>query len=433
MSTTKLSLTKLCFASLVTCCFTATPADDSPQFRGPARDGKSAEKGLWANIGADGPALTWMAEGVGKGYASVSVVGDRIYTSGDSGKGQMVTALSAKDGKVIWSKPMTDEDPKHGYEGSRTTPTVDGKYLYAVASSGSIVCMKTENGERVWQRDFKDWNGKMMSGWGFSESPLVDGDRVICTPGGDKGMIVALNKLTGKNIWETKLPNYGEEKGRNGGNLNDGAGYASIMISNGGGVKQYVQLVGRGVIGVRASDGELLWRYAGVANNTANIPSVLIDGDYVFCSTAYGTGSALLKLSADGKQQVKMTEVYQLKARELQNKHGGMVLVDGYIYCGDGDGQGLPICIKMSDGSIAWGPERAPGKNESSITYADGVVVFRRQSGEIDLVKATPEKFELISSFKPKFKDGDTWAYPVIAGGNLYLREQDKVMCYKLK
>ncbi len=200
----------------------------------------------------------------------------------------------------------------------------------------------------------------MMSGWGYSESPLVDGDQVVCTPGGNEGMVVALNKLTGENIWATKLPAYGEENGRNGAKLVDGAGYASIMISNGGGVKQYVQLVGRGVIGIRASDGQLLWRYAGVANQVANIPSVLIDGDYVFCSTAYDTGSALLKLSANGKDQVKMTEVYQLKANQMQNKHGGMVLVDGYIYCGDGNGSGLPICIKMSDGSVAWGPQRAP-------------------------------------------------------------------------
>ena len=432
--------TKLLLAGLVTSCLSlAIPlpqmsqADDAPQFRGPARDGKSAETGLWNNIVSQAPELAWKAEGLGKGYASVSVVGDRIYTSGNSGKGQTITALSAQDGKVIWSTPITAKDPEHSYDGARTTPTVDGNRLYAVASNGKIVCLASDSGKIVWERDFKDWEGKMMSGWGFSESPLVDGDQVICTPGGKEGTMVALNKATGENVWALKLPAYGEEVGRNGSKLVDGAGYASIMISNGGGVKQYVQLVGRGVIGVRANDGKLLWRYAGVANSTANIPSVIIDGDYVFCSTAYDTGSALLKLASDGKDQVKMTEVYKLKANQLQNKHGGMVLVDGYIYCGDGNGNGLPICVKMADGSAAWGPERAPGKGESSITYADGVVVFRRQSGDIDLVKATPKKFELLTSFKPAYQERESWAYPVIAGGKLYLREQNTLMCYKLK
>ena len=427
------SIPVLALAALSLALSGSTTADDSPQFRGPSRDGKSAEKGLWNNVQEQEPQLAWTAEGIGKGYASVSVVGDRIYTSGNSGKGQTITALSARDGKVLWSTPITTEDPKHSYDGARTTPTVDGTRLYAVASSGKIACLNTVDGKLVWERDFQDWGGAMMSGWGFSESPLVDGDNVLCTPGGKKGVVVALNKQTGKEVWATTLPAYGEEKGRNGANLVDGAGYASIMISNGGGVKQYVQLVGRGVIGLRASDGQLLWRYAGVANQVANIPSVLVDGDFIFTSTAYDTGSALLKLSSAGNNEVKMTEVYQLKAGELQNKHGGMVLVDGYIYCGDGNGSGLPICIKLADGSKAWGPQRAPGSGESSITYADGVVVFRRQSGHIDLVEATPDQFKLIASFKPAFQEKESWAYPVIANGQLLLREQDKLMCYKLK
>ncbi len=425
----KLKLLTLLFAVSVS----PTLAEDSTQFRGNQRDGKSNETGLWSSIATGAPQLLWTAKGMGKGYASVSVVGDRIFTSGNSGKGQAIVAASTKDGSVLWSTPITPADPKHGYDGSRTTPTVDGDRLYVVGSSGSIVCLSAADGKIVWTRPFSDWDGKMMSGWGFSESPLVDGDRVVCTPGGPKGMIVALNKMTGDTIWTSTLPDYGQEKGRNGEALKDGAGYASIMISNGGGVKQYVQLVGRGVIGVRASDGKLLWRYEGVANATANIPTVIVDGDNVFCSTAYNTGSALLKLQSSGKDEVKMTEVYRLAANVMQNKHGGMVLVNGYIYCGDGNGSGNPICVKLADGSIAWGPERAPGKGESSITYADGIVVFRRDDGIVDLVQATPEKFNLIANFKPDFQEGKSWAYPVIADGKLYLREQDKLMCYKLK
>ena len=409
--------------------------EDSRQFRGENRDGKSAETGLWKNFKNEDakPELLWMAEGIGKGYASVSVVGDRIYTTGNTGKGQAVFALSASDGTIVWSTPITSEDPKHSYDGSRSTPTVDGKRLYVVGSAGSIVCLNTADGKEVWSRKFSDWDGKMMSGWGFSESPLVDGDRVVCTPGGSKGIVVALNKATGETIWEATLPDYGDESGRNGGKLKDGAGYSSIMISEGGGVKQYVQLVGRGVIGLRASDGELLWRYDGVANDTANIPTVLVDGDHVFCSTAYNTGSALLKLTADGKDKVKMTEVYQLSSKEMQNKHGGMVLVDGYIYCGDGNGSGDPICVKMSDGKTAWGPERGERGGESSVSYADGAVIFRRAKGQVLIVEATPEKFNLMASFMPDYQEADSWSYPVVSGGKLYLREQDKLMCYRLK
>lgn len=418
---------------LLFCGATLAGAEDWTQFRGNHRDGKSPEKGLWKNIQDGAPKLEWMGEGLGNGYASVSVVGDRIYTTGNAENNQAVCAISAKDGKRIWSTPITTGVPQHDYEGSRSTPTIDGDRLYVVGSGGSIACLRTADGKEVWSRKFSDWDGKMMSGWGFSESPLVDGERVICTPGGSKGMVVALDKATGKTVWEAKLPNYGEETGRNGSPLRDGAGYASIMISNGGGVKQYVQLVGRGVIGVRASDGKLLWRYAGVANATANIPTVLIEGDFVFCSTAYDTGSALLKLASAGSGEVKMTEVYQLKPKELQNKHGGMVLVEGHVYCGTGNGQGLPICVKMADGKIAWGPERAPGSGESSVCYADGAVVFRRDNGVVDIVQATPQKFNLLGSFKPEYQEGKSWAYPVISGGRLYLREQDKLMCYRLK
>lgn len=409
-------------------------AEDSRQFRGNDRDGKSRETGLWRKIADQAPELEWMSEGIGRGYASVSVIGDRIYTTGNTGQGQAVFALSAADaGKVVWSTPITSEDPKHDYKGSRSTPTIDGDRLYVVGSAGSIVCLNTADGKQVWSRDFKDWGGKLMTGWGYSESPLVDGDRVLCTPGGKEGMLVALNKQTGETIWAATLPDYGPERGRNGSGLKDGAGYSSAMISSGGGVKQYVQLVGRGVIGVRASDGKLLWRYSGAANGTANIPTVLIDGDFVFCSTGYNTGSALLKLTADGQDQVTMAPVYELSGKQMQNKHGGMVLVDGYIYCGDGDGSGDPICIRMADGKTAWGPIREARDSESSVCYADGAVIFRRAKGRVLIVEATPEKFNLIASFQPAFQEDHSWSYPVISGGKLYLREQDKLMCYRLK
>jgi outer membrane protein assembly factor BamB len=411
----------------------AQSSGEWPQWRGADHDNVSKETGLFENWDEDGPDLMWMGEGIGSGYASVSVVDGVLYTTGDLEDAQICTAVSAKDGKVLWSTKLTKQRPKHGFEGSRCTPTIrDGK-VYVVSSDGAISCLEASDGKILWRRDFSDWAGRMMGSWGFSESPLVDGDQVIVTPGGTKGIVVALDVKTGEEKWACRLPDYGEEFGSNGMSLVDGAGYSSVAISEGGGVRQYVQLVGRGLLGIRASDGKLLWRYKRVANGTANIPTVIVDGDFIFTSTAYNTGSALLKLSQSSEQSVDVKEVYWVDAKTFQNKHGGMTLYDGHIYCGHGNGAGLPICLEMKTGEIAWGPERTTGRGESALVVADGHIVWRRQSGHVLLARATPEKFELLKSFMPKHQEAQSWAQPVIAGGVLYLREQDKLMAYRLK
>jgi outer membrane protein assembly factor BamB len=236
---------------------------------------------------------------------------------------------------------------------------------------------------------------------------------------------VALNKQTGEEVWRAKMPKIGD-KGK------DGAGYSSIVISNGAGVKQYVQLVGRGVISVRASDGKFLWGYNPVANGVANIPTPLIKDDYVFCSTGYGTGSALLQLSKEG-DGVKAEEKYFLDAKTLQNHHGGMVLLDGHVYCGHAHNEGFPICVELESGKVVWGGKRGAGKGSAGVTYADGNFIFRYQSGDVALVGATTEGYQLKGTFKPAHIQGPSWAHPVVAGGKLYLREQDKLMCYDVK
>jgi len=369
------------------------------------------------------PKLLWNMEGSGKGYSSVSIAAGVIYTTGNfegEKNGQGVAAFSQEDGKLLWQTPVTDEVPKHGYDGARCVPTIDGDHLYVTTSNGIIACLSTE-GKILWSKNFKEeWNGKMMSGWGFSESPLVDGDRVLCTPGGKDAFIVSLDKKTGATKWKSKLGKVGR-KGK------DGAGYGSIVISNGGGVKQYVQMTGRGLIGIRAEDGEFLWNYNKVANKTANIPTPVVDGDYVFGSTGYGTGSALLKL--DGKTA---EEVYFLKPKTLQNHHGGMVLVDGHIYCGHKHNGGDPICIELKTGEVKWGPEKGAGHNSACVTYVDGHLIYRYESGHVALVKATPESYQLKGSFMPEYQEGKTWAHPVVSDGKLYLREQNRIMCYEL-
>lgn len=407
--------------------------EDWPQWRGADRANRSNETGLFATWKADGPPLAWVAEGMGSGYANVSVSDGKAFTTGNRDGRQAVIAVDVKTGKVLWTAAISSSAPKHGYDGSRSTPTIDGGKLYVVSSDGAIHCLNTADGETVWKREFSQWNGKMMSGWGFSESPLVDGDWVICTPGGSDAMVVALNKSSGKDVWACPLPFGGDSTDAGGKSLKDGAGYASTIISNGGGVKQYVQFVGRGLIGIRAADGKLLWQYTRVANGTANIPTAIAEGDYVFTSSGYGTGSALLKLSGDGAKGVKAEEVYWLGSNDLQNKHGGMTFVDGYIYCGHGNGNGLPICVEMATGKIAWGPQRAAGSGETSTIYADGHIVFRREDGTVILAKANPESFSEVANFMPVHQDGKSWAHPVISGGILYLREQNKLMAYKLR
>jgi outer membrane protein assembly factor BamB len=399
-----------------------------PQWRGPNRDEISPDRGLLKDWNQTAPQLDWSADGMGAGFASISLANGRIYTTGNFPDGQAVVALGL-DGKVLWTKKITNTPPKHSHEGSRCTPSIDGELLFAIASSGKIACLKTENGDEVWSRDFQEFGGKMMSGWGFSESPLVDGDRVLCTPGGKGAMIVALDKRTGKDIWRSAVPEADiGPKGK------DGAGYSGIVISNGGGVKQYVQLVGRGVIGVRASDGKYLWSYNGVANKTANIPTPVVSGDYIFCSTGYQTGSALLKLSKDG-DGVSAEEQYFLDATKLQNHHGGMVLRDGYIYCGHKHNNGLPICVELATGKVVWGgEERGPGTGSAAVTYADGNLIFRYQSGEVALIEASPSGYKLKGSFKPEFVGNKPcWAHPVVIGGRLYLRDQDTLMCYDVR
>ncbi len=400
---------------------------DWPQWRGPHRDNKSSQTGLLTDWKAQPPKLAWKIDGMGDGYASVSIVGDRLYTTGNVNSSQSVIAVDLTSQKIVWTQPLTSRNPKHGYEGARCTPAVDGDRLYAVTSNGQISCLKTADGSIVWKKEFdQEWRGRMMSGWGFSESPLVDGDWVLCTPGNSAAMIVALNKLTGDLVWKSAVPDTGDAG-------KPGAGYSSIVISEGAGVKQYVQLIGRGLIGVRASDGQHLWSYNRIANGTADIPTAIVQGDYVFGSTGYGDGgSALLKLVRDG-DGVKAVEQYYRSGRELQNHHGGMVLVGDHLYFGHGHNKGFPVCVEMLSGEKKWeGNSRDIGSGSAAITYADGHIVFRYQSGAVALVEATPSEFRLKGVFKPEVQIRESWSHPVICNGKLYLREQNTLMCYEI-
>ena len=277
-------------------------------------------------------------------------------------------------------------------------------------------------GRRHFLTDFK---GKMESRWGYSESPIIDGGNLICTPCGNSAVMVALNKKTGEHLWSAEMPTAIGDRGH------DGAGYSSIVIGQITGRKQYVQLTGRGVIGVDSESGDLLWTYNRIANGVANIPTPIVKGDYIFCSTGYGTGAALIQIhDRNGKYEVE--EKYFLKGNELQHHHGGMVLVADYIYCGNGHNQGHPICLNMMSGEYAWGPVRGPGTGSAAILYADSHLYFRYESDDMALIEATPGKYKLKGAFKTDEINGKSRLHPVIADKKLYLRDQGTLMVYNI-
>ena len=402
-------------------------AADWPGFRGPNRDGICTEAGLLTDWSA-APKLLWQMKGLGRGFASFAIIGSKAYTMGDRGPDGYVIAIDLSTQKEIWSTKIGTAWTKSNDPGSRCTPTVDGELMYALTGNGEMACLETATGKVAWTKNFaKDFAGKMMSGWGYSESPLIDGDKVVVTPGGNDSMMVAMNKKTGEVIWKAKV-------GTLAGKGKDGAGYSSIVVAEIAGVKQYIAMVGKGGIGIAAADGKFLWAYTKAANGTANITNPLVKGDLVFLSSAYGAGSGCVKLSADGNGGVKAEEVYFLDAKTFQNHHGGVVQVGDYLYGGQGQNAGLPVCIELKTGKIAWTAPKAPSGGSAAVLAYEGGVIFRYEKGAaVVLIAADPAKFEVKGQFKLPVDEGPAWSHPVIHDGKLYVRTQDTLMCYDLK
>ncbi len=412
----------------------AARADDWPQWRGLHRDGVSAEKNLLQKWPDRGPAKLWTVSDLGGGYSTPSVANGLIYGMGKQGgdptkkRGaggtEHVWARHEKDGGPAWSTPI-GEIANVGYgEGSRSTPTFANGKVYAVATGGDLVCLDAKSGKELWRKGYvKDFGGSVQT-WGYSESVLVDGDAVIGTPGSSKAAMVKLKADTGEPIWQAAVPNPG-----------GAGGYSSPIKATIDGVAMYINLLGRsgGVVGVDAKSGKLLWKYNRVMNPTANIPTVVVRGNLLFCSTGYGDGgSALLELvkTADG---FDAKELKYHSAKQLQNHHGGMVLVGDHLYLGRGHNNGLPTCVEFKTGNIVWAEDGGAGRGSGSgcVTAADGMLYFRYQNGTVALVKATSSGFELNGRFDiPEPSGKPSWPHPVIANGKLYLRDQDKLHCY---
>jgi len=406
----------------------AGAAKEWPQFRGPGRDGVSPDTGLLDEWPEGGPPLLWEREGLGRGYSSVSIAAGRLITMGDRAEGggaesQLLIAIDLATRKDLFTLRI---GPPHEEGGPRSTPAIDGDRVYAIGTEGDLVCVRIETGDPVWRKSFaSDFGGAMMSGWKYSESPLIDGDRLICTPGGKDAMIVALDKRTGATIWTCAVPPLGE-KGK------DGAGYSSIVAAEIRGVRQYVQIIGRGAVGIEAATGRFLWGYNRIATEVANIPSAIVTGDYVFVTASYGTGSALLEIRREG-DAFRAEEARFFGASAFQNHHGGVVLVANHIYGGHGQNAGAPTCLDLATGEVAW-KAKAPARGSASTAYADGHVIFRYDRGLVVLAGADPKSFRVKGRFTPpSLGEGPAWSHPVVCDGRLYLRHGDRLACYDLR
>ncbi len=398
---------------------------DWPGVRGPNRDGLCAETGLLKQWPVTGPKLLWKLETLGRGHSTLSIAQGRFFTTGDRESGgklaQYAMAFDLATRKEIWATRVGEGYPDYG---ALSTPTVDGELLYLTNTEGGLLCLETGTGRIRWQKSMvKDFAGKMMCVWKFSESPLVDGDQVVCTPGAPNAVMAAFHKQTGALIWQCALPALGE-KG------SDGAAYSSAIVADIEGVRQYIQVIGRGVIGVAADTGRFLWGYNRLANTTASITSPIARGHTVFTANSYNTGSALLQIRRTGAE-FRAEEAYILPARTFENHHGGIVLVGDHIYGGSGLNKGDPACLDFASGQLRWKP-KAPAAGSACVLYADGHILYRYDRGLVILVEANPAEFRVKAQFTPPRTDRPAWSYPVIHDRKLYLRDQHLLFCYDL-
>jgi outer membrane protein assembly factor BamB len=399
---------------------------DWPQWRGPQRDGISQETGLLKQWPADGPKLLWQVHDIGDGYSTPALAGRRIYLMSNRGmENEFVQALSAEDGTPIWTTRVgnvgnPNQDPP--YAKARSTPTVDGDLVYALGSDGDLVCLEAESGKVRWQKSLRREFGGTPGQWAYAESPLLDGDILVVTPGGEQATMVALDKKTGAVIWKSAIPG------------GDPAEYTSAIIVQGGGRKQYVQYVNKGIVGVDAKTGQFLWRYREAAKGPAQYFSPVGREGYVY-GGALSVGGGLVRLKADG-DGVSAEQVYF--ERGLPHGLGGAVLIGDCLYGLDMIGRAL-VAVEFLTGKVKW---KAEDFGRGSLIYADGHLYFHDEKGDVRLVEVNPEGFREKGRFTPpaqpkrktagSFTEG-AYSFPVIANGRLYIRDLETLWAYDIR
>jgi outer membrane protein assembly factor BamB len=437
--------------------FAASAASfDWPQWQGPDRNAVSKERGLLQEWAKDGPPLAWKIKGLGGGYSAPSIAAGKIFGMSNRGSDEVVWALSETDGSTLWVTSLTSavaQRMPQGKEGPGCTPTVDGDRLYVLGNGGDLACMQVSDGKILWQHSLtRDFRGVVPT-WSYRESPLIDGDKLVCTPGGPDATLVALDKLTGKTIWKCQVPGAadgaaggpgggppgpgrsGRGPGRGpGGGGGSGAAYASAIAIDFDGQRQYVQLTAKALVGVAASDGKFLWRYDKPANRAGiNCSTPIYQDGEVFAASAYGAGGGLVKLSKDASGGVKAEEIYFTK--NMQNHHGGMIVVDGSLYGANGGNEGgFLTCLDFQTGKVLWEERSERRAPKGSIAMADGRLYYRTEDGTMLLIEPNPKQYVEHGRFQqPDRSQAPAWPHPVIANGKLYLRDQDVLLCYDVK
>ena len=377
-----------------------------PQWRGPNRDGISKETGLLKQWPAEGPPLAWKASGAGRGFSSFSVANGKLYTMGLRGDREFIIAFDVATGKEAWATANGNAFRNDRGDGPRGTPTVDGDRVYALGGSGDLSALDARTGKVVWTKNIlKDFGGRNIT-WGISESPLIVGDKLLVNPGGPDASMVALNKSDGSVIWKSQ---------------SDKAGYSSAIPVQINGGTQVVFFTSQRAVGLDLKDGRLLWEYAKPSNNVANAATPIARGNRVFISSDYGTGGGVVEIKPDSTAQ----EIWFSK--EMRNHHSSSVLVGDYLY---GFSSAILTAIKFDTGEIAW-RDRSVGKG--SLVYADGRLYCFSERGVVGLVEATPTGYVEKGRFRIEAGDLETWTHPVVAGGRLYLRDQDTIYAYDVR
>jgi len=392
----------------------ANVVPDWGQFRGPKRDGISPDTGLLKEWPKGGPTLAWKASGLGAGYSSVAIAGKFLYTMGEDGGQEVIIGMNLADGKILWkAKVCASGDPGNQGQGPRATPATDGTLVIGTGHDGTMVCVRAANGQEIWRKRYSDLGAGGVPSWGFSDSPLIDGGMVACIPGGSKGTVAALNKMTGAPLWSSSQ-------------IKDGAHYTSLVTADIGGIPQYLVFTDKTVAGI-AKTGQVLWKMDRPGQTAICSSPVSTKDGIVFVSSGYGRGCTAFQVSGAGGQ-FKAAELYDNK--EMQSHHGGIVLVDGHVY-GMSDNGGLK-CIEVKTGKTAWN-NTGPGKG--AIACADGLLFCRNEgSGVVTLVEASAESYKEKGRLdQPERSKRSAWSNPVVFGGKLYLRDQDNLFCYDVK
>lgn len=381
---------------------------DWPQWRGPNRDGKSAETGLLKEWPAGGPPLKWKAVGAGTGYSSMSTSGNRLYTMGARGNTEYIMAFDRATGKKLWEVGNGARYSNDRGDGPRGTPTIDGNRLYALGGTGDLTCLEAATGKRIWSVNVLKQFGGRNPRWGLSESPLVTGDRVIVNAGGPGASVVAFNKQNGQVIWKSE---------------SDGAAYSSAVLHRVGSIPEVVVFTSERAMGLDSRDGRLLWEYSRVANRVANIATPVVKDNFVFLSSDYGTGAALLRLDPQGNS-ITATEVYF--TRDMRNHHSSSVLLGDHLY---GFSSAILTALKFDTGEVAW-RDRSVGKG--SIAAADGHLYLFSENAVVGLAEASPAGYREKGRFSIQQHSLPTWAHPIISNRTLYLRDQDNIYAYDI-